>query len=91
MDRRTFLKAGGAAIGVAALPGRARGQAAPSAIRIGYAISLRGRSRRGAIASWSQYNCGKDVNDAGGILLKKYERKVPVALIEYDDRSSRTR
>ena len=89
MDRRTFLKAGGAAIGVAALPGRARGQAAQSAIRIGYAISLSGPFAPGAQStSWSQYKLwAKDVNDAGGIHLKKYERKVPVELIEYDDRS----
>jgi branched-chain amino acid transport system substrate-binding protein len=89
MDRRTFLKAGGAAIGVAALPGRARGQAAPSAIRIGYAISLSGPFAPGAQStSWSQYKLwAKDVNDAGGIHLKKYERKIPVELIEYDDRS----
>jgi hypothetical protein len=86
MDRRTFLKAGGAALGVAALPGRARGQAAPSAIRIGYAISLSGPFAPGAQStSWSQYKLwAKDVNDA---IHLKYEKKVPVELIEYDDRS----
>jgi branched-chain amino acid transport system substrate-binding protein len=89
MNRRTFVKGGVAAVGAAALPRKARGQTAPKAIRIGYAISLSGPFAPGAQStSWSQYKLwAKDVNDAGGIALKKFDRKVPVELIEYDDRS----
>jgi branched-chain amino acid transport system substrate-binding protein len=94
MERRTFLTGsaaavGAAAVGAAARPRRARAQAGPKAIRIGYAISLSGPFAPGAQStSWSQYKLwAKDVNDAGGILLKKYDRKVPVELTEYDDRS----
>src|SRR4029453_8809466 len=69
--------------------GGPRGQAPQSALRIGYAISLSGPFAPGAQStSWSQYKLwAKDVNDAGGIHLKKYERKNPCELIEYDDRS----
>lgn len=67
----------------------ARAEEAPSKIRIGYAVSLSGPYAQGAESTtWSQYKLwAKDVNDAGGIFLKKYNKKVPVELIEYDDRS----
>jgi len=62
---------------------------APESIRLGYAISLTGPYAPGAESTgWSQYKLWqKDVNDAGGIYLKKYDKKVPVELVEYDDRS----
>lgn len=64
-------------------------QAAPSSIKIGYAISLTGPYAPGArttqVVNYKLWI--KDVNDAGGIYLSKYKKKVPVELIEYDDRS----
>src|SRR5262245_46155527 len=89
MRRRTVLKSGAASLlGVSSLPMVARAQA-PKSIRIGYAVALSGPYAPGAQSTiWSQYKLwAKDVNDAGGIMLKKYGAKVPVELIEYDDRS----
>jgi branched-chain amino acid transport system substrate-binding protein len=88
MRRRTVLKGGASLAGIGGLPAVARAQA-PKSIRIGYAVALSGPYAPGAQSTtWSQYKLwAKDVNDAGGIMLKKYNAKVPVELIEYDDRS----
>src|SRR5262249_24792217 len=57
-------------------------------IRIGYSAPLSGDYARGGEDLAGQYKpWAKDVNDAGGIMLKKYGAKVAVELIEYDDRS----
>lgn len=90
MDRRTFVKGSAAVVGAATLPTvYAQAQAAPDKIRIGYAIALSGPFAPGAQStSWSQYKLWqKTVNDAGGIMLKKHNKKVPIELIDYDDRS----
>ena len=89
MKRRSIVKGGLVALGTASLPKFAISQSAPSSVRIGYAISLSGPFAPGAEStSWSQYKLwAKDVNDAGGLMLKKYNRKVPIELIAYDDRS----
>jgi branched-chain amino acid transport system substrate-binding protein len=88
MQRRTVLKGGASLIGAGSLPTIARAQA-PKSIRIGYAVALSGPYAPGAQSTtWSQYKLwAKDVNDAGGIMLKKYGAKVPIELIDYDDRS----
>ena len=90
MYRRTFIKGGVALVGAASLAHKSFAQAAPSSIRIGYAISLSGPFAPGAEStSWSQYKLwAKDVNDAGGLYLKKYDKKIPVELIAYDDKST---
>lgn len=86
MNRRTILKGGVSLIAASGLPGMARAQA-PKSLRIGYAMPLSGSSAPGAHSIWSQYKLwAKDVNDAGGIMLRKYGARVPVELIEYDDR-----
>lgn len=88
MDRRTFVKGGVAAIGAATLPVvPAQAQSAPDKIRIGYAITMSGPLGPGAESTTvSQYKLwSKRVNDAGGIMLKKYGKKVPIELIGYDD------
>jgi branched-chain amino acid transport system substrate-binding protein len=68
--------------------GRKQAQAAPDKIRIGYAITMSGPLGPGAEANTiSQYKLWqKVVNDAGGIALKKYGRKVAIELVTYDDR-----
>lgn len=70
--------------------GDARADEAPSSIKIGYALSLTGPFAPGATTTiqpgyllWA-----KDINEAGGIYLKKYDKKVPVEMVEYDDGSN---
>ena len=63
--------------------------AGPDSVSIGYAISLSGPFAPGAGATqWPNYKLWvKDMNDAGGIYLSKYNKKVPVKLFAYDDQS----
>ena len=88
MDRRTFVKGGAAVAGVTALPRvHAQAQSAPARIRFGYAITMSGPLGPGAESTTvSQYKLWqKRVNDAGGIMLKKFNAKVPIDLVAYDD------
>jgi len=88
MDRRTFVKGSAAAIGAASLPTvYAQAQSAPASIRFGYAITQSGPLGPGAEStSLSQYRLWqKRVNDAGGIALKKFGKKVPIEFVGYDD------
>jgi branched-chain amino acid transport system substrate-binding protein len=88
MDRRTFVKGSAAVVGASALAGRVHAQAAaPDKIRFGYAITMSGPLGPGAESTTlSQYKLwAKRTNDAGGITLKKFNKKVPVELVEYDD------
>lgn len=74
-----------------ALPSGAPGAAeAPKSIRIGYGVSLTGPYSPGAGATTvGNYQLWvKDVNAAGGIFLKKYNKKVPIEVIVYDNKSS---
>jgi branched-chain amino acid transport system substrate-binding protein len=88
MDRRTFVKGSAAVVGATTLSGRIHAQAAaPDKIRFGYAITQSGPLGPGAESTTlSQYKLWqKRVNDAGGITLKKFSKKVPIDLIGYDD------
>ena len=88
MDRRTFVKGTAAAVGASTLSGRVFAQAAaPDKIRFGYAITQSGPLGPGAEStSISQYKLWqKRVNDAGGITLKKFNKKVPIEFVSYDD------
>jgi branched-chain amino acid transport system substrate-binding protein len=69
--------------------GEAGAQQEPAAIRIGYAISKTGPYTGGAsITTLPNYQLWvKDVNAAGGIRLASGKR-VPVEIVEYDDRSN---
>lgn len=62
----------------------------PKSIKIGYAISLSGPNAPGAgITVLPNYRLWvKEVNVAGGILLKSAGRRVPIEVIEYDDHSN---
>jgi branched-chain amino acid transport system substrate-binding protein len=78
MDRRTFVKGSAAVVGATTLPGRVYAQAAaPSSIRFGYAITQSGPLGPGAESTTlSQYKLWqKRVNDAGGIALKKFNKR----------------
>jgi branched-chain amino acid transport system substrate-binding protein len=89
MDRRTFVKGTAAAVGAATLPQRVHAQAAgaPDKLRFGYSITQSGPLGPGAEStSVSQYRLWqKRVNDAGGINLSKFNRKVPIEFVAYDD------
>ena len=62
----------------------------PKSIRIGYAISLSGPNAPGAgITTLPNYRLWvKEVNAAGGIMLKSMGKRVPIEVIEYDDHSN---
>jgi branched-chain amino acid transport system substrate-binding protein len=64
---------------------------APKSIRIGYAVSLSGVNAQGAATTTLPgYDLWvKDVNDAGGIMVKEYGKKIPVEVAaKYDDTSN---
>jgi branched-chain amino acid transport system substrate-binding protein len=62
----------------------------PKSIRIGYAISLSGPNAPGAgITLLPNYRLWvKEVNAAGGIMLKSVGKRVPIEVVEYDDHSN---
>jgi branched-chain amino acid transport system substrate-binding protein len=81
--------AGAVLAAVASLPGGAVAQETPKSVRIGYAISLSGFNAPGAgLTTLPNYRLWtKEVNDAGGLMLKKYGKKVPIEVVEIDDNS----
>ena len=81
--------AAAALAGVAACAGGAAAQDAPKSVKIGYAISLSGFNAPGAgLTTLPNYRLWvKEVNDAGGLMLKKYGKKVPIEVVEIDDNS----
>lgn len=76
-------------LGFAAGPAAAQDANAKS-IRIGYAISKSGPNAGGAsITQIPNYEMWvKDVNDRGGIMLKGIGKRLPIEIVEYDDRSN---
>jgi branched-chain amino acid transport system substrate-binding protein len=79
--------AGAAGLWLASVPAAAQ---QPTSIKVGYAISKTGPYTAGAnITLLQPYKLWvKDVNDAGGIMLKSIGKKLPVEVVEYDDRSN---
>jgi branched-chain amino acid transport system substrate-binding protein len=69
--------------------GGAKAQQAPKSIKVGYAIALSGFSAPGAgLTTLPNYRLWVDeVNKAGGLMLKKYGKRVPIEVIELDDNS----
>lgn len=88
--RRSVLKAAAAAAVLSAGAPFSFAQTPPKAVRIGWAISKTGPNAGGVSASISgNYRLWvKEVNDAGGIMLKAFNKRVPIEVVEYDDRSS---
>jgi branched-chain amino acid transport system substrate-binding protein len=83
---RTVLAAIGAALAFAP----ALAQEAPKSVRIGWSLAKSGQNAamtdttvRPNYDMWV-----KEVNAGGGLMLKAYGKRVPVEVIEYDDRSS---
>lgn len=77
----------GVLVAAAVLAGSAAG--AQEKVRIGYAISKSGPYAGGAaITTLPAYiTWVKDVNAAGGLTLKGADKKRPIEVVEYDDRS----
>jgi branched-chain amino acid transport system substrate-binding protein len=78
-----------AAVGWAISAGTAQSQQ-PTSIKVGWAISKTGPYVGGAtITLLNAYKLWvKDVNAAGGIMLSSIGKKLPVEVVEYDDRSN---
>jgi branched-chain amino acid transport system substrate-binding protein len=68
----------------------ATAQEAPKSIKVGYAISLSGPQSAGSmLTTVPNYRLWVDeVNKAGGLMLKKYNKRIPLELTEIDDRSN---
>jgi branched-chain amino acid transport system substrate-binding protein len=93
MTRRLLSTiAGTAALAGAAVlaAGGASAQQAPKSVKIGYAIALSGPEAPGAgLTTLPNYRLWiKEVNDAGGLMLKKYGKRVPIEPVELDDTSN---
>src|SRR5262249_28003778 len=63
---------------------------APKSVRIGYAVSLSGVNAQGAATTtlpgyklWVD-----DVNKKGGLLIKEFNKRIPIEVTQYDDTSS---
>ncbi|MBX3534587.1 MAG: amino acid ABC transporter substrate-binding protein [Xanthobacteraceae bacterium] len=65
-------------------------QDAPKSIKIGYAISKTGPNAGGAnITQIPNYQLWvQEVNAKGGLMLKQYGKRIPIEIVEYDDRSN---
>lgn len=83
--KRLTLAAAITALGI----GTAAAQA-PDKITLGYAVSLSGPFAPGAMTTTvPNYRLWvHDVNAAGGLMLKKYGKRVPIEVTELDDRSN---
>lgn len=59
-------------------------------VKIGYAISKTGPNAGGAnVTQIPNYQLWvKEVNDKGGLMLSSLKRRVPIEIVEYDDRSN---
>src|SRR6202046_5300939 len=89
MKRRTFIKGSAAAVGAASLPRKLYAAAeAPTKIRFGTAVGMSGLFVDGSKSTpISQYHLwAKRTNDAGGLMLSKYNKRVPVEIVYYDGR-----
>src|SRR5262245_49569552 len=79
-----------AALLVATAASGASAQDAPQSIKVGYVISLSGPQSAGAmLTTVPNYRLWIDeVNKAGGLMLKKYNKRIPLEVTEIDDRSN---
>jgi len=85
----------GAALGLALLTGASStwsqpSRQAPDVIRIGWSLAKSGPNAPGGDTTIRpNYEIWvKEVNEAGGLMLSAYGKRVPIQVVEYDDRSS---
>jgi branched-chain amino acid transport system substrate-binding protein len=62
----------------------------PKSIRIGYAVSLSGVNAQGAaVTTLPAYKLWvDDVNKKGGLMIKEFNKRIPIEVVEYDDTSN---
>jgi branched-chain amino acid transport system substrate-binding protein len=62
----------------------------PKSVRIGYAISLSGVNAQGAaVTTLPGYKLWvDDVNKKGGLMIKEFNKRIPIEVTEYDDTSN---
>jgi branched-chain amino acid transport system substrate-binding protein len=79
-----------AAAVVATVAGAAFAQDAPKSVRIGWSLAKSGpNAPLTDVTIRPNYDMWvKEVNAAGGLMLKAYGKRVPIEVVEYDDRSS---
>jgi branched-chain amino acid transport system substrate-binding protein len=63
---------------------------APKSVRIGYVISLSGVNAQGAaVTTLPGYKLWvDDVNKKGGLMVKEFNKRIPIEVTEYDDTSN---
>ena len=67
------------------------GPEAPKELIIGAALPLTGgQSREGGFFKKGYEMAVKEINDAGGVMVQEYNKKLPIKLIIYDDKSDNT-
>jgi len=65
---------------------------APDTIKVGASLALTGKYASGGKDIQSGYKMlEKHVNEAGGIYIKEYDKKIPLEIIIYDDESDPTK
>ena len=65
--------------------------AAPNEIVLGAALPLTGgQAREGGYFKKGYEMAIKEINDAGGVMVKEYGKKIPIKLVIYDDKSDNT-
>jgi len=92
MKLKKWISACATAMGMMALAAFAPVLAdeAPKSVRIGYSLAKSGPNAPGGDTTVRpNYEMWvKEVNDAGGLMLSAYGKRVPIEVVEYDDRSS---
>jgi branched-chain amino acid transport system substrate-binding protein len=78
-----------AAVACASITGAvSAGAADKTEIKIGFAVAQTGPSSSNALELKRSYEMWRDqINAAGGLFVKEYNKKLPINLIEYDDKS----
>src|SRR5258705_7860816 len=82
--------ASAAAIGIVATTSWALAADPPKSIKIGYVVSLSGVNAQGAaVTTLPAYKLWvDDVNKKGGLMIKEFNKRIPVEVVEYDDTSN---
>lgn len=90
LSKRFTLKQIVAMTALAGMGSMAMAQEAPKSIRIGWAIAKTGINAGGTtVTTAPNYKLWvKEINDAGGLMLSAYGKRIPIEVVEYDDRSS---
>jgi branched-chain amino acid transport system substrate-binding protein len=78
-------------VGLFALLMSGEAMAQPKEIILGAALPITGgQSREGGYFKRAYEMAVKEINDAGGITVKEYGKRIPIKLIIYDDKSDNT-